>query len=213
MDFLLANLSILLALVIYMIIHFFNLWIHNRIRWFFMGSLLLTTLVIFIDIRLLTAAIDSGHVSLAFFILIMAAGVLHKKSIFYKKLLLVRGDLAILGFIFLLPHGIERLSLALYGYNTSGLIAMLIMLPLTISSFMTIRKKIRPDRWKKLHKLAYVAYFLIYIHLGFDISINPNNLYIVISPNSILFHLLFITYLVLKIYRIKEKKNLSNKKE
>ncbi|RJX26460.1 MAG: hypothetical protein C4537_02550 [Acholeplasma sp.] len=206
MTFLTANLSIILALLIYALIHFYNKWIHKQARWFIIGSLLLATLVLFVDIPLLTFIIDRGHLTLAFFILIMFAGVMKKTWVPYKKILLVRGDLAIMGFIFLLPHGIERLSLALGGYNTSGLIAGIIMIPLTLSSFMPIRKKIRPDRWKKLHKLAYVAYLMIYFHLGFDVFIDASNGYISLSPNSILFHLLFVTYLVLKILRIREKK-------
>ncbi|OHE25156.1 MAG: hypothetical protein A2Y45_08675 [Tenericutes bacterium GWC2_34_14] len=167
---------------------------------------MLTTLVIFIDIPVLSFIIDGGHLSLALFILIMFAGVMLKSWIPYKKILLVRGDLAIIGFIFLLPHGINRLSLALSGYNMSGLFAAIIMLPLTISSFITIRKKIRPDRWKKLHKLAYVAYFLIYIHLGFDVFLDSTYGYVKFSPNSILYHSLLLIYIVLKIMRIKQKK-------
>lgn len=206
MTFLTANLSIFIAIILYFVIHFWNKWIHRQARWFILGSLLLSTLVLFVDVPFLTFIIDRGHLTLAFFILIMFAGVMKKTWIPYKKILLVRGDLAIMGFIFLLPHGIERLSLALGGYNTSGLISAIIMIPLTISSFMTIRKKIRPDRWRKLHKLAYVAYLMIYFHLGFDVFIDASNGYIALSPNSIVFHLLFITYLVLKILRIREKK-------
>jgi DMSO/TMAO reductase YedYZ heme-binding membrane subunit len=208
MNFLSANLSILIAIGFYLIIHFYNKPIHQLIRWIILGSLLIVLLVIFVDIPIVRDVIDSGHVSLGFFLIVMFAGVLPKKSIFYKKILLVRGDLAILGFIFLLPHSIERLSLALSGYNTSGLIAMIIMVPLTLSSFMTIRKKIRPDRWKKLHKFAYIAYFMIYLHLGFDISINSSNVYIVFSSYSILYHLLLLIYLVMKLLHIWKKRQL-----
>lgn len=179
---------------------------HHIRGWLFLGSLILSTFVMFIEIPLIFSLIDSGHLSLSFFLLVMMAGVIPKRHIIYKKLLLVRGDLAILGFIFLLPHGIHRLSLALYGYNTSGLIAAIIMIPLTLSSFLVIRKKIRPDRWKALHKLAYLAYLMIYIHLGFDLSINPNHFYLDISPNSLLFHVFFMAYLVLKITSIIHKK-------
>lgn len=206
MAFLTANLSLILALVLYGVIHLWNKWIHQQARWFILGSLLLSTLVLFVDIPFLTFMIDRGHFTLAFFILIMFAGVMKKTWIPYKKILLVRGDLAIMGFIFLLPHGIERLSLALGGYNTSGLIAAIIMIPLTISSFMSVRKNIRPDRWRKLHKLAYVAYLMIYFHLGFDVYLDASFGYVAISPNSVLFHLFFVIYLVFKFMRIREKK-------
>ncbi len=206
MSFLTVNLSIVIAIILYVFIHFFNKQIHKQASWFILGALLLSGLVLFIDIPLITYIIDRGHLTLAFFILIMFAGVMKKTWVPYKKILLVRGDLAIMGFIFLLPHGIERLSLALGGYNTSGLIAAIIMIPLTLSSFMTIRKKIRPDRWRKLHKLAYVAYLFIYFHIGFDAYLHASNGYVSLSPNSFLFHLLYITYLLLKVLRLREKK-------
>lgn len=205
MTFLTANLSILIALLLYLLLHFFNTWIHKKARYIILGFLILSTLVMFIDIPLLSFLIDRGHLTLAFFIISMFAGVMNKSWLPYKKILLVRGDLAIIGFILLLPHGINRLSLALSGYNASGLVAALIMIPLTLSSFMTIRKKIRPDRWKKLHKFAYIAYFLIYIHLGFDVFLDATYGYIKFSPNSVLFHMLFVIYIILKILRVTQK--------
>lgn len=209
MAFLNANIAFILALFLYGFIHFLNRWIHRHNGWIFIVALILSAMIFFIDIPLISPIIDSGHVTLAFFLLVMTAGILPKKSIFYKKILLVRGDLAILGFIFLVPHGIVRLSLALYGYNPTGLFASIIMIPLVISSFMVIRKRIRPDRWKKLHRFAYLAYLMIYIHLGFDISINPNNFYLLVSPLSLIFHLYFILYLALKVWMmIKKKKGL-----
>lgn len=205
MDFVISNLSIILALVIYACIHFYNRWIHKHNVWFFIVAFILSLLVIFIEIPFFSLVIDKGHLSLGIFLLVMFAGVFKRKWMIYKKLLLVRGDLAILGFIFLIPHGVHRLSLALSGYQSTGLIAAIIMIPLTISSFMFIRKKIRPDRWKKLHKLAYITYLMIYIHLGFDININPSNFYIYFGANSIFYHLLFLCYIVLKIERNKGK--------
>jgi len=209
MAFLNANIAFILALFLYGFIHFFNQWIHRQNGWIFIVALILSAMIFFIDIPLISPVIDSGHVTLAFFLLVMTAGILPQKSIFNKKILLVRGDLAILGFIFLVPHGIVRLSLALYGYNPTGLFASIIMIPLVISSFMVIRKRIRPDRWKKLHRFAYLAYLMIYIHLGFDISINANNFYLLISPLSLIFHLYFILYIALKVWMmIKKKKGL-----
>ena len=205
MNFVISNVSIILALVIYACVHVYNSWIHKHNTWFFIVAFILSILVVFIEIPFLSLLIDKGHLSLGIFLLVMFAGVLRKKWIVYKKLLLIRGDLAILGFIFLIPHGVHRLSLALSGYQSTGLIAAIIMIPLTISSFMFIRKKIRPDRWKKLHKLAYIAYLMIYIHLGFDININPSSFYVDFGTHSILYHLLFLSYVVLKIYRNKGK--------
>lgn len=202
-----TNLALGLAIVFYIAIHFGNRYIHKYAKIFISVSLLIVTLVIFIDLNQVNKLIESGHISLAIFLLVMFASTFGKRNTFYKKILLVRGDLSIIGFIFLLPHAIKQLSLALYGYNFTGIIAMLIMFPLTISSFMTIRKKIRPDRWKKLHKLAYIAYMMIYIHIGFDISIHQSNPYIFISQNSYLYHVLFAIYLISKIYFVIQKRH------
>lgn len=93
MDFIISNLSIILVLVIY--------------------AFILSLLVIFIEIPLLSQVIDKGHLSLGIFLLVMFTGVYRRKWTVYKKLLLVRSDLAILGFIFLIPYDVHRLSLAL----------------------------------------------------------------------------------------------------
>lgn len=206
MTFIQSNFAIFLAIFLYALIHFFNRFLHNNIRWFILGSLLLSIISYAIDIPFLSRFIDSGQLSLALFILVMLTGILKKKSIYYKRLLLFRGDLAILGFIYLLPHGFNRLSLALNGYNTSGLFAMIILLPLTITSFMTIRKKIRPDRWKKLHLLAYVAYLFIYMHIGFTAFITQDFYSVSINEDRILFHLLFVVYFIIKIVQVYQKK-------
>ena len=205
MPFIESNLAVFLAIFFYVLIHLFNKFLHKNARIFILIALVLSILVYFVDVPLLTELIDSGQLSLALFMLVIVTGILKKKSVFYKRLLLVRGDLAILGFIFLLPHGLNRLSLALNGYNTSGLFAMIVLLPLTITSFMTIRKKIRPDRWKKLHKLAYVAYFLIYMHIGFSAFISKDYYNFQIHTDRILFHLVFIFYFVVKIIQTYQK--------
>lgn len=206
MDFFIFNLSIVTALVVYGFLHLYNKSIHKHNTYFFLGALLLSLTLIFIEIPVLSLWINNGHLSLGLFMLVMFAGVFKKSWIVYKKILLVRGDLAILGFIFLIPHGIDRLSLALNGYQSTGLVAAIIMLPLTISSFIIIRKKIRPDRWKKLHKLAYIAYLMIYIHIGFEKFLNPLNFYIKINEASLLFHLLFVIYFVLLFNKVAMKR-------
>lgn len=206
MDFLVANLSIVLALIIYGFLHAYHKWIHKHNTWFFLGGLLLSLIVIFIEIPILNTLVNRGHLSLSLFMLVMFSGAFKRQWIVYKKILLVRGDLAILGFVFLLPHGIERLSLALNGYQSTGLIAAIIMIPLTLSSFMIVRKKMPPKLWKNLHKLAYIAYLMIYVHIGFTLSINPSNFYILLNDYSIIFHLIFVIYLILKINRLITRK-------
>src|SRR5690554_3559262 len=116
-----TNLAILLAIIFYVIIHFYNRFIHTYTKYFILSALIINIIVLLFDINPIDQIIESGHISLALFLLVMFASTFGKKSFLYKKILLVRGDLAILGFILLIPHGLNHLSLALYGYNFTGI--------------------------------------------------------------------------------------------
>jgi len=107
-----------------------------------------------------------GHLTLAFFTLVMFAGAFKKKTKPKITLMKVRRELAILGFMTLVPHAVLLIITALTAYNPTGTIAFLIMLPLFITSFTQIRKKMHPLQWRKLHKWAYAAYAMIFIHLA-----------------------------------------------
>jgi methionine sulfoxide reductase heme-binding subunit len=221
MDFIIRNLGVIVAPILFLFIFFFSRHIHRNQYKYELGAFILANIVILIQPRFLNfqipflnLLITSGHLSLAIFLLVMFAGVLKKNSKAKKSLSLVRGELAVIGFIFLLPHAFARLALALSGYNMSGLFAFIIFIPLTITSFMFIRKKMNPKHWKNLHKLAYVAYFLIYIHLAFNISANPNNRFIMLDPYALLYHLILLLYIALRIVYViipKMKKNKNTK--
>lgn len=205
MDFIIRNLGVIIAPILFTIIFFFSRHIHRNQYKYEIGAFILANIVIliqprFLNVRIpfLNILITSGHLSLAIFLLVMFAGVLKKNSIAKKSLTLVRGELAVIGFIFLLPHAFARLALSLSGYNMSGLFAFILFIPLVITSFMFIRKKMNPKHWKNLHKLAYVTYFLIYIHLAFNISMNPNNRFIMFDPYATLYHLILLLYITLR---------------
>ncbi len=111
-------------------------------------------------------AIFQGHMTFAFFMLVMFAGAFKKKSKPKIMLMRVRRENAIIGFMFLVPHAAFLLITALSALNPTGTIAFLIMIPLFITSFPKIRKKMHPLQWRKLHKWAYAAYAMIFIHLA-----------------------------------------------
>jgi DMSO/TMAO reductase YedYZ heme-binding membrane subunit len=216
--FITDNLGILLTPIIYILVFYFgkqfkkNAYLIELTVLIFISLITLISLDIF-GFRLLFVEnfLNSGHLSVGFFLLVMLAGILPKKSTPYKTLLLVRGELAIMGFIFLLPHALNKLSLALSLYNFTGLIAFILFIPLVYTSFMPIRKKMNPKNWKTLHKLSYVAYIMLYIHLGFDIFIG-STFYFALGRNSILYHVLFLLYFVIKGYQIiLKKKKLATK--
>ncbi|MCK5387718.1 MAG: ferric reductase-like transmembrane domain-containing protein [Candidatus Izimaplasma sp.] len=117
--------------------------------------------------------ISLGYVALSYFIVVMYTGVFDKGKT-KKKLMTVRAENAILGTIFLIPHAYGFLEFYLDDgrFFTSlvpviGLIALLIAIPLFITSFRFTRKRFTYKEWKTLHKLAYAFYITVYLHLVF----------------------------------------------
>ncbi|MFP4287550.1 MAG: hypothetical protein ACLFRI_07650 [Candidatus Izemoplasmataceae bacterium] len=107
-----------------------------------------------------------GHIPFAFYVLVMMAGALKPKTKAKISLMMVRREMAIIGFLFLVPHMLLLIVTALVNYNPTGTLAFLIMLPLFITSFTQVKKKMKPLSWKKLHKWAYPAYLMIYLHVA-----------------------------------------------
>jgi methionine sulfoxide reductase heme-binding subunit len=204
--FITDNLGIILTPFIFLFVFYFGKSFKKNAVYYEISALILISFFALMGLDLfgfrvlfIERFLNSGHLSVGLFLLVMFAGVLPKKSKAYKSLLLVRGELAIMGFIFLLPHALDKLSLALSFYNFTGLIAFILFIPLVYTSFMPIRKKMNPKQWKRLHKLSYIAYFMLYIHLGFDIFIG-STVFVSFGRNSVLYHLLFLLYFILKLY-------------
>ncbi len=141
--------------------------------------------------------INLGYVGLSFFLIVMFMGVLEKSEI-KKRLMGVRAEYAILGTIFSIVHGLKFLvfSIDFYFFWEApinfyiGIIAIIICLPLFITSFMWIRKKLKGKTWKKLHQLSYLFYLLIALHL---ILITNQRMWYYIAIFSIYFILKGIT--------------------
>lgn len=118
-----------------------------------------------------------GALGAAFWAVVMWAGALPNGSAPIKKLMPIRGELsitaAILTFSHIITYGLQYISNFLKGRTGSGfvvtsivcIIMVLIMIPLTVMSFKTIRKKMNAKRWKKIQRSAYIFYVLIYIHI------------------------------------------------
>ena len=123
-----------------------------------------------------------GYISIAFFILVMFAGALNPKWRITRKLLSIRAELAIIASIFIIPHSIiyfvRFILLKLpkiiktgiipkiyIGYISIGIIAFIIMLPLFVTSFKKVRRKMQGRKWRNLQRLAYIFYFIVYIHI------------------------------------------------
>lgn len=109
-----------------------------------------------------------GFVGLAFLYVVMIIGALNLKSTLRKKLNGVRKEYSIYGFISLTPHALKFLWAWIQGTETFewwGVLSFVVMIPLFITSFYLIRKKMTPKGWKQLQQFAYLAYGLLFVHL------------------------------------------------
>lgn len=115
-----------------------------------------------------------GFLSTGIFIVVMFTGALSTKWFITKPLLRLRGELAIIASIFIIPHMFESLLFWLVGIYSSqnlllilivGIIAFIVVIPLCLTSFKSIRSKINGKKWKRIQRWSYVFYFLIYFHI------------------------------------------------
>lgn len=148
---------------------------------------------------------NQGFLGLSFFYIVMLAGSLKDKSKLRISLLKVRAEYSILGFICITPHALNffikflnnKISLPIY-----GLIVYIIMIPLFITSFKFIRKRMSKKSWKNLQRAAYISYIGLFVHL------------ILMSDgkNLVVYLVLFIIYFLLKGFYT-YKLNLQKKKK
>jgi DMSO/TMAO reductase YedYZ heme-binding membrane subunit len=191
--------------------------IKRNATFYYIGSIILAIIAYATNF----VSIVRGGIGLSLFILVMYVGALNKDSKAYKKIYPIRGQLSIMGFILLIPHALKYMLRVLHSgflgindfiyYSQSqniaiiltGVIAFLIMIPLFVTSFIKIRKKMSNIKWKNLQKYSYGVYLLIYIHIAivsFNYMLNYNGF----SPykmNFILFTVIFISYTILRIHK------------
>ena len=136
-----------------------------------------------------------GYIGFSLLYLVMLTGALKDKSKLKIKLMTVRREYSIIGFILIIPHSLNYFIEFLEDLTRIevwfGVIAFVIMIPLFYTSFKSVRKKYSYAAWKKLHKWSYVAYALVFVHLLF--VADPRNLVIYI--------ILFVPYIILKLIK------------
>lgn len=159
-----------------------------------------------------------GTISLALFTIVMFTGILKNSSKIKRKLMSIRGELSIIACIVTLGHNIYfgmyffvvlftnpgSLSTTKFFATIISIILILLMLPLMITSFTCVRKRISHKTWKRIQRLAYLFYGLIYVHilLLYIPKIQKGKL-----DEIIIYSIIFIGYYLLRIYKyVKEKK-------
>lgn len=152
-----------------------------------------------------------GFLSLAFFLLVMFCGALNLKWNITKRLLSIRGELSILGCILMLPHIViyitkflmkffsdSKITYNTYIYTVFGFIAFLIMIPLFITSFKFIRKKLTHSKWKSIQRYSYLFFLLIYLHIAV-ILINAKEFNL---TKFLIYTIIFLAYSILKLNKV-----------
>lgn len=114
-----------------------------------------------------------GIIATGIFIVVMWTGALNPKKSYTKKLLKVRAEWSVIGGMFIIPHIISRAVLywppselrpaELFLY-IDGILCLVLLIPLWLTSFIPIRRKMPAKAWKRLQKLAYPFYALIGLH-------------------------------------------------
>lgn len=170
-------------------------------KYLYVGIWIVVALILLFNESPVITPFVKGYVGFSFLYVVMITGALNPKWKITIRLKAIRAVYSILGFVLLIVHPLNYASEVLTQTRSIpwyGLIAFVIMIPLFITSYISVRKKMKPQTWKNLQKFAYLSYGLILVHLIIQAS-SPQNRVVVI--------LLFIGYGILKFIRETQKHN------
>lgn len=154
-------------LIIYIAVFAFTLY-------YVLGEYLLYTPII--SGRDVTMTLAKGALSTCVFAVVAYIGVLPSNNVVVQRLRSVRTELSVIGCILaycqiLFFANYLKLFFTgdLGGVDTLGtlctILLYIIMLPLWFTSFYCVRTNMKQTTWKKVQKLAYVFYFLLWAHV------------------------------------------------
>lgn len=150
-----------------------------------------------------------GALPTALFVVVMYVGTLDHRSPMVRKLLSIRGPLSIIACILTLGHnliyGIRHFVTLFLAPETMkpttlvaailSLIMIILMIPLMATSFSRVRNRMSAASWKRLQRLAYLFFGLIYAHVM--VLLIPKYSYKYLD--IILYTAIFGGYLVLRV--------------
>ena len=122
-----------------------------------------------------------GILAGSLFIWVMIAPVLPKRFSGRKTIYLLRGEMAISASLITLAHNLafggKYFGAVFFGQGHISLMELhaaivsclmiLLLIPLTITSFQTVRRKMQAKTWKKLQNWSYLFYLFLYLHIFF----------------------------------------------
>ncbi|MBQ6517284.1 MAG: FMN-binding protein [Anaerolineaceae bacterium] len=156
-----------------------------------------------------------GALAGAMFVLVMCTGALPNGSAAMKMFMPVRANLSIIACILTLGHNIaygktyfnalffepSRLSTPTLLAAICSLIMIIIMLPLFITSFRTVRKMMEAKNWKRLQRWAYLFYGLLYCHIMLLAVPNAINGRAGYALTVFVYSLVFLSYLICRVMK------------
>lgn len=173
-------------------------------------------------LRTLLSLLTNGTLAGALFLVVMLAGALPRGSYLMRRWMALRGELSIMASILVLGHNIaygKTYFVLLFGdidkllpnQTAAAIVSLLmiaLMLPLWITSFQAVRRRMAPKSWKRLQRLAYPFYLLMYLHVlllfgGKALEVSAHLNYTISLG---LYTLIYLLYAVLKALRLSEKR-------
>ena len=160
--------------------------------------------------------LSNGSLATAIFAVVMYMAVLPRGGRAVKRLLPIRAELSIIACILTLGHNLaqgktyfaallthpERLRGNVLWAAVISLVLIGIMLPLFVTSFPTARRRIKAKKWKRLQRLAYGFYALVYVHVMLLAEELDH------WDNILVYSAVFLTYGILRIRKALAKKHL-----
>jgi DMSO/TMAO reductase YedYZ heme-binding membrane subunit len=155
-----------------------------------------------------------GYIALALFTLVMFVGVFSDDSAIRRALLPIRAELSISAAIFIVGHFLPYLTGYLQLFFDSAalrvnialsliisLVLLLLLLVLTITSFNVVRRHMKPGTWKRVQRLSYLFFLLVYAHLiGFLLPSALQGSPVALTSITV-YSLVFLSYGALRLRR------------
>ncbi|WP_455537959.1 hypothetical protein [Terrisporobacter sp.] len=157
----------------------------------------------------------------AIFVIVMYTGAFKNGGKLIKFLMPIRAQLSIIACILTLAHNIsfgkyyfvslftapKTIPTNMKAAAVVSIILIVIMIPLFITSFPSVRKSMKPKTWKKLQRNAYLFYGLIYLHvmlIMIPLAFTGNSTYII---NVVIYSIVFLTYAIMRVNKYMIKKS------
>ncbi len=193
--------QILLPLLLVLSAYYLSKYIRTNSIILYIAALLISAISIMLPTSAYTTLVNNGTVGVSFLLIVMFTGALKRGSQIKKRLSSVRREYAILGFMFIVPHSYLHIYESIIAHiplDVISLLAVILMVPLFVTSFKIARSKMATSSWIQLHKIAHIIYLLIFLH-----AIRVSDV-----SHIIPYYIIFGTYFFLKLYHRFSKYNI-----